>query len=58
MTEYNKVVFDLRKDVIDEVAQSLPSGTSAEQAVRAIHARLDRGLPALVKVRYKVLVRR
>ncbi len=54
MTEFDRAMNDLRKDVIDEVSASLPPKTSASDAVRAIVARLGEGLPALVEVELEV----
>jgi len=43
---------DLRRDAIDEVAESMP-GASAREVVAAIVAHLERGLPRLVSVRVR-----
>lgn len=48
-SEHDRAVHDLRMEVIDEVAASMPQA-SAREVVDAIIARLNRGLPKLVEV--------
>lgn len=49
MTEQDRAIRDLRKDVIDEVASAMP-GASASEVVAAIVARLSAGLPPFAEL--------
>lgn len=49
LTEYDRALRDLRADIIDEVAASMPQASASHVAV-VILRRLDAGLPVLVEV--------
>lgn len=48
--EERKALLDLCKDVIDEVATQLPESVTGQEAVAAILARFEQGMPRLVAV--------
>jgi hypothetical protein len=50
MTERDRAVRDLRRDVIDHIAASAPVGATTSEVVSAIVESLGQGLPDLVEV--------
>lgn len=53
VTELDRAINDVRRDIIDEIASAMP-GAPAREVVAAIVRRLGCGLPALVEVEIEV----